>query len=128
MNLSGESIRKVVDYFVIKPTEVLVVVDEVNLELGDIRFKQKGGAGGHNGLKSCQAHLKTQEFPRLRIGIGGPASDLSSHVLGEFSKAEKSVLNGVIFRAAEAAELWIKEDNIQMLMNTYNGGVHKQNQ
>jgi len=120
MNRSGESIRKVMDYFKITPSEVLVLVDEVALDFGSLRLRAKGSAGGHNGLKSCQSHLKTQEYPRLRIGVGAPKVDLVKHVLGEFSKAERAELDSFISSAAEVAEHWIEEDSIQKVMNLAN--------
>ena len=91
MNLSGESIRSVMDYYKTEPSEFIVIYDDISLEPGQIRIRKKGSAGGHNGIKNIIAHLGTQEFPRIRIGVGEkPARmDLADYVLGHFSKEEK---------------------------------------
>ena len=83
MNLSGESIRSVMDYYKTEPSEFIVIYDDISLEPGQIRIRKKGSAGGHNGIKNIIAHLGTQEFPRIRIGVGEkPARmDLADYVL-----------------------------------------------
>ena len=96
MNLSGESIRSLTDYFKIDPEhELLVIYDDINLEPGQLRIREKGSAGGHNGIKNIIACLGTQIFPRIRVGVGAKPSkyDLADYVLGHFSKAEKSPCN-----------------------------------
>jgi peptidyl-tRNA hydrolase, PTH1 family len=122
MNLSGQSIRAVMDWYKLKPEEVLVVYDEMDLPLGKLRLRQSGSAGGHNGMKSAIAHLNSQNFPRLRIGIGREKSDegeVISHVLGRFSQAETKVMNEVLRLVADAIELSLKQ-GIPKAMSLYN--------
>jgi PTH1 family peptidyl-tRNA hydrolase len=124
MNLSGQSIRAVVDWYKLPPTSVLVIYDDMDLPLGKVRLRLSGSAGGHNGMKSAIAHLGTQQFPRLRIGIGSPKAiaadkDTVSHVLGKFSKAEAVVLEEVIYLTMEAVELSLKQ-GIEKAMSLYN--------
>ena len=103
MNDSGRSIRAALDWFGLLPSELLVVVDDMDLPLGKLRLRQAGSAGGHNGLRSTISHLGTQEFARLRIGIGAPADNPAErkartvgHVLGRFSAAEQTLLDQVL--------------------------------
>lgn len=103
MNDSGRAIRAALDWFGFGPEQLLVLVDDMDLPLGRLRLRAKGSAGGHNGLRSTIQHLGTQEFPRLRIGIGAPAENPAerrartvSHVLGPFSKAEQPCLDAVL--------------------------------
>ena len=103
MNDSGRAIRAALDWFGLEPHQLLVLVDDMDLPLGRLRLRAQGSAGGHNGLRSTIQHLGTQEFPRLRIGIGAPAENPAerrartvSHVLGPFSQAEKPCLDAVL--------------------------------
>ncbi len=103
MNDSGRSIRAALDWFGLGPAQLLVVVDDMDLPLGKLRLRASGSAGGHNGLRSTISHLGTQDFPRLRIGIGAPASDPAErrartvgHVLGRFAAAEQPLLEAVL--------------------------------
>ncbi|MFM7086862.1 MAG: aminoacyl-tRNA hydrolase [Cyanobium sp.] len=103
MNESGRSIRATLDWFRLQPDQMLVIVDDMDLPLGRLRLRASGSAGGHNGLRSTIAHLGSQDFARLRIGIGAPASDPQerkertvSHVLGRFRPEEKPVLDQVL--------------------------------
>ena len=103
MNDSGRSIRAALDWFGLEPSQLLVVVDDMDLPLGKLRLRASGSAGGHNGLRSTISHLGTQDFPRLRIGIGAPAHDPAErrartvgHVLGRFSAAEHPLLEAVL--------------------------------
>lgn len=111
MNRSGQSVRAVVDWYKIEPESVLIVYDDMDLPLGRLRLRTSGSAGGHNGMKSIIAHLGTQEFPRLRIGIGdtNKGSDrdraVVSHVLGKFAPAEKSLIDAVLDLATDAIEV-----------------------
>lgn len=126
MNNSGQSIRAVIDWFKLSPGAVLVVYDEMDLPVGKLRMRLSGSAGGHNGMKSAIAHLGTQDFPRLRLGIGNPKlaksgsqSDTVSHVLGAFSGVEAQLLPGVIQLAVEAIELSLKQ-GVEKAMSLYN--------
>ena len=121
MNRSGEVIAPLARYYDVAASDVLVVVDEVALPFGRLRARARGSAGGHNGLKSVIERLGTTEFPRLRIGVGrGDARrDLADHVLAKFEPGEKSELEEVIARAADAVEMFAAAD-IDQVMNTYN--------
>ncbi|CAM9732717.1 unnamed protein product [Discosporangium mesarthrocarpum] len=122
MNNSGQAARKVLDYFKLTPSSVLVVVDEMALDFGQLRLKAKGSPGGHNGLKSIQGHLRTPEYSRIRVGIGGkgPPGDMADHVLGEFSRSEQKGLGDVLADACDAVEHWIEEDDLQKVMTRCN--------
>jgi PTH1 family peptidyl-tRNA hydrolase len=103
MNESGRSIRAALDWFDLAPSQLLVVVDDMDLPLGKLRLRASGSAGGHNGLRSAISHLGTQDFARLRIGIGAPAEDPAErrartvgHVLGRFGAAERPLLEAVL--------------------------------
>ncbi|MGF1566573.1 MAG: aminoacyl-tRNA hydrolase [Nodosilinea sp.] len=126
MNRSGQSIRAVVDWLKLPPASVLVVYDDMDLPLGKLRLRLAGSAGGHNGMKSAIAHLKTQEFSRLRIGIGSAQKEAEgdqavvSHVLGNFSKTERQTMDEVVAVAGRAVEKAIT-DGVEKAMSLYNG-------
>lgn len=125
MNRSGQSIRAVVDFYKLPPTSVLVVYDDMDLPVGRLRMRLSGSAGGHNGMKSAIAHLGTQNFPRLRIGIGAPKpaspeqKDTVSHVLGRFSPNEQTLLAEIMRLSEGAIELSLK-DGVSKAMSLYN--------
>jgi PTH1 family peptidyl-tRNA hydrolase len=126
MNLSGEVLRayKRRPFFAIQ-NDLLVVVDEVAFPVGRYRFREKGSAGGHNGLKSVEAHLGTQEYGRLRIGVGPPeglerSGTLSDYVLSPIGKADTATVRELLPELTEAIELWIAK-GMKDVMNTYTG-------
>lgn len=122
MNLSGECIGEIVNYFKIDETsELVVIADDISLDVGFIRMRKKGSAGGHNGLKSIIAHLGHEDFIRMKMGVGDkPAGyDLADYVLGHFTKEESKVLDESINNATLAIETIISED-IDKAMNLYN--------
>jgi peptidyl-tRNA hydrolase, PTH1 family len=120
MNLSGAAVAALARYHGITPGDVLVVCDDVNLPLGRLRLRTKGSAGGHNGLKSIIGSLGTDEFPRLRIGVGAPAGQpMVEHVLGRFNRREAEIIATVLPAAADAVELSLRE-GIEAAMNRYN--------
>lgn len=121
MNLSGECVRAVADFYKLEPEDIMIICDDINLDVGRIRIRKKGSAGGHNGLKNIILHLGTEEFPRIRVGAGDKkeGQDLVSHVLGRFSKEEDDILRDVIRSAASAVEAWLR-DGIDTAMNEYN--------
>lgn len=122
MNNSGESIRDAVDFYKIDPkTELIVIYDDISLGVGQLRLRAKGSAGGHNGIKSIIAHLGTEEFKRIKIGVGDkPAGwDLADYVLGRFDDLDRKLADEGIENAAKAAEVIISE-GIQTAMNKYN--------
>jgi len=128
MNLSGESLRQIVDYYKIDPeNELIVISDDINLPPGYIRVRPKGSAGGHNGLKNIIKMLGTEYFTRIRIGVGEkPARmDLADYVLGHFSKEDEVHMKEGINAALEAINL-ILEDNTEKAMNLYNKKVQKE--
>lgn len=120
MNLSGESIREVVDFYKLSNEEIIIIYDDVSLDVGRLRIREKGSAGGHNGIKSIISHLSTDIFPRIKIGVGQPKGDLVSHVLGKFTKEENEILEESIEVASLAIETIIKDD-VKNAMNKFNG-------
>jgi peptidyl-tRNA hydrolase, PTH1 family len=122
MNNSGQSIRAVLDWYKIDPQAVLVVYDDMALPVGRLRLRLSGSAGGQNGMKSAIAHLGTQTFPRLRLGIGSKEGDAISHVLGSFAPGEKAAIEEVVHWAVGAIEVATK-DGVEKSMNLYNNRV-----
>ena len=121
MNLSGAAIVGLLQFYKVELNDLLVVVDDVNLELGRLRTRATGSAGGHNGLKSAIAQLGTEDFARMRIGIGrGDAQrDLADHVLTKFDRDEREDVEMATGRAADAVELFVTE-GIGPVMNRFN--------
>jgi peptidyl-tRNA hydrolase, PTH1 family len=119
MNLSGQSVRAVLDWYKLEPTEVLVLYDDLDLPLGKLRMRLSGSAGGHNGMKSIISHLGTNAFPRLRMGIGKSNDETISHVLGKFSAAESAIMGEILQLAADAVDLSL-EAGVEKAMNKYN--------
>ncbi|MBW4441040.1 MAG: aminoacyl-tRNA hydrolase [Plectolyngbya sp. WJT66-NPBG17] len=122
MNNSGQSIRAVLDWYKISPEAVMVIYDDMDLPVGRLRIRLSGSAGGQNGMKSAIAHLGTQQFPRLRIGIGSAKSnekDAVSHVLGSFAPSEKSTIDEVLDLTVSAIELSLKQ-GVEKAMSLYN--------
>ncbi|MBE9157975.1 aminoacyl-tRNA hydrolase [Nodosilinea sp. LEGE 06152] len=123
MNRSGQSMRAALDWLKLSPAQVLVVYDDMDLPVGRLRLRLSGSAGGHNGMKSAIAHLGTQDFPRLRVGIGasdrGSDGAVVSHVLGNFSKAERTTMDAVVDTALRALEK-ATTDGVEKAMNLYN--------
>jgi PTH1 family peptidyl-tRNA hydrolase len=121
MNRSGDAVAALADYYDVAPQDLLIVYDEVALPFGRLRARARGSAGGHNGIKSVIERLGTNEFPRLRLGVGRGDSrrDLADYVLSKFERDERDALEPFITRAADAAEMFAAED-ILTVMNTYN--------
>jgi PTH1 family peptidyl-tRNA hydrolase len=120
VNLSGRAAKALLQRFSLSPEELLVVCDDVALPLGRIRIRRKGSDGGHNGLRSIIKELGTENFPRLRVGIGREGiKDLVGYVLGEFEREEMEILEKVLEVAVDAVECIIKE-GIEEAMNKYN--------
>ncbi|MDX8047535.1 aminoacyl-tRNA hydrolase [Gracilibacillus sp. S3-1-1] len=121
MNLSGESLRPLMDFYNLQPEDVTVIYDDLDLPLGKVRLRQTGGHGGHNGVRSCIDQLGTKQFNRVRFGIGRPTSPITviDYVLGKFDKDEQEILNESIERAADAMESWIKQP-FPKVMNEFN--------
>lgn len=119
MNNSGFAVGQVFKYFPIEIKDILIVCDDFNLPFGSIRFRSGGSDGGHNGLKSIIYHLHSNNFDRLRFGIGNDFTDSISFVLSKFSKSEEQKLNDLVEIAAESIECWMDE-GINTTMNRYN--------
>ena len=120
MNLSGESIREVINFYKISNEEIIVLYDDISLEVGRLRIREKGSHGGHNGIKSIIDNLGTDVFPRVKIGVGAPKGNLVSHVLGKFDNEEVEILKETIKASSEATSIIIKSD-IKSAMNKLNG-------
>lgn len=122
MNLSGEAVRGLVDYYKVdSESELLVIYDDISLEPGNIRIRKKGSAGGHNGIKSIISHLGTQNFQRIKIGVGEKPKnwDLADYVLSRFPVEDRVLVDEAMTRAADAASLIVR-DEIDEAMNLYN--------
>ena len=121
MNLSGESVRELMDFYKCDLSDLIVIYDDISLDVGKLRIRAKGSAGGHNGIKNIIAHLGTQEFTRIKIGVGEkPAKmDLADYVLGHFSKEEQPVIRESADRAREAV-CEIITHGAASAMNKYN--------
>ena len=121
MNNSGQSIRAAADFYQIPPEQILVVSDDINLPQGQLRLRLKGSAGGHNGLKSIIAHLGSQDFPRLRVGVGGKPEgwDLADYVLGKLKGNDAETMDEAFRKAAEAVKYLVEEGG-EAAQNKYN--------
>lgn len=122
MNLSGESVRALMDYYKIDIEDLMVIYDDISLDVGQIRMRGKGNAGGHNGIKNIIQHTGTQEFARIKIGVGQKpeGGDLVKHVLGRFSREEDGMFRDVFALAEEGLLAWLQED-MKSAMNKVNG-------
>jgi len=122
MNLSGESVRALVDFYKIDPEEELIVIyDDISMDVGRIRMRAKGSAGGHNGIKNIIAHLGSDVFPRIKMGVGGKPQgwDLKDHVLGRFSDEENEKMRKMLTKGCEACSDFIAY-GMQDAMNRHN--------
>lgn len=120
MNLSGESLREVVSYYDVDPEHLIVIYDDFDTELGALRIRKKGSAGSHNGMKSVISELQEQNFPRIRVGIGGSGDrDWVNFVIGRMDSSEEKLVNEAVGNAARAVEVMIT-DGVDMAMNQFN--------
>ena len=128
MNASGECVERLASFYKLEPSDTLVIVDEIQLPLGRLKFSVSGSAGGHNGLKSVVQHFGS-DFPRLRIGVGrgDPQWDLADHVLSPFRADERAVIQEVVGVAADGVELFL-ESGVEKAMNRYNKKDDRTNQ
>ena len=122
MNLSGESIRAASDFYKVDPEHIIIIYDDISLDVGQLRIRKKGSAGGHNGIKNIIAHLGTQEFPRIKVGVGDKPKkmDLADYVLSRFSKEDRAAMEDAFKEAAKAVEVMITE-GMDTAMNQFNG-------
>lgn len=124
MNLSGEAVLQAVNFYKIRPENVLVISDDISLPVGKLRVRAKGSAGGHKGLKSIIEKLGTDEFPRIKIGVGAPPHpdyEVADWVLARFEKQDADEVAKAVKRAADAVEVYIR-DGEEKAMNVFNGG------
>lgn len=120
MNLSGKAVRPLVNWFKADIKDIIVAYDDMDLDPGIMRIREKGGTGGHKGMASISEWMSSRDFARLRIGVGHPPSeDVIDWVLGRFSPPEEDIINKTVIRAADALEVWVKE-GIVKTMNAYN--------
>lgn len=120
MNLSGESVREASSFYKIDNEKIIIIYDDISIPIGRLRIRNKGSAGGHNGIKNVILNLGTDSFPRVKVGVGQPNGNLVSYVLGKFSDEERNVLG----EALETSLLAVKEiieKSVEEAMNKYNG-------
>lgn len=121
MNLSGESVRQLMDFYKVSPQEIIIIYDDISLEVGQLRIRKKGSAGGHNGIKSIIQHLGTDEFPRIKVGVGDKPKewDLADYVLSRFHKEEQPAIRQALKDTSDACRTMITS-GIDAAMNVYN--------
>lgn len=125
MNLSGDPIRQIINFYHIDTKDIIIIYDDMDLEFSSLRLREKGNAGSHNGMKNIVLYLGTNEFKRIRVGIGRPQfASFVDYVLSSFSREEISVLNEKFELVSEAVNLFI-EDKFLIAMNKYNKGKEK---
>ncbi|ADY54568.1 peptidyl-tRNA hydrolase [Syntrophobotulus glycolicus DSM 8271] len=119
MNLSGQSVAELINYYKVPLEDMLVIHDDMDIALGRLRFREKGSAGGHNGIKSIIQELGTQEFWRLKIGVGRPQKerDVVSHVLSGFDRESREVLSETLEKARKAVFLWLEGKEAEAMQN-----------
>ena len=120
MNLSGESVREAAEYFKIEPNKIIILYDDVDIEPGKIRIRPKGSAGGHNGMKSIIYQLQSDEFARVRFGVGKAEHGMVNHVLGKFSEEDGVKVSDAIRNLPEIIDLIIR-NGVNAAMNKFNG-------
>ena len=122
MNNSGESVRELVDFYKVEPEELIIIYDDISLDVGQLRIRAKGSAGGHNGIKSIIQYLGSESFPRIKVGVGEKPQgwDLADYGLGHFKKEEEATVREALGEAAQACECMMT-DGIQAAMNRFNG-------
>lgn len=121
MNLSGESVRELMDFYKVTPEEIIVIYDDISLEVGQLRIRKQGSAGGHNGMKSIIAHLGTDAFPRIKVGVGDKPKgwDLADYVLSRFKEEEQATIRDALKNSSQAVRA-IVTSGIDTAMNQYN--------
>jgi PTH1 family peptidyl-tRNA hydrolase len=121
MNLSGEAVGEIMRYYKAEPSDLIITYDDIDLDVGKLRIRAKGSAGGHNGMKSIIAHVGSEEFDRVRVGIGHkpPEFDLADYVLSRFGKDELPLIRDAVDKAANAMEVIVRS-GVEAAMNMYN--------
>lgn len=123
MNNSGIAVKALLTYYNISIKDMIIIYDDLDMEVGKIRFRQKGSAGGHNGIKSIIAHLGTQEFDRIKVGIGRPNGRMTviNHVLGKFDKNDEIMILNTLDKFDNAVNYYLQTNDFQKTMQKYNG-------
>lgn len=123
MNNSGIAVKAQLTYYNISIKDMIIIYDDLDMEVGKIRFRQKGSAGGHNGIKSIIAHLGTQEFDRIKVGIGRPNGRMTviNHVLGKFDKNDEIMISNTLDKVDNAVKYYLQTNDFQKTMQKYNG-------
>ncbi|HGA0145777.1 TPA: aminoacyl-tRNA hydrolase [Streptococcus agalactiae] len=123
MNNSGIAVKALLTYYNISIKDMIIIYDDLDMEVGKIRFRQKGSAGGHNGIKSIIAHLGTQEFDRIKVGIGRPNGRMTviNHVLGKFDKNDEIMISNTLDKVGNAVKYYLQTNDFQKTMQKYNG-------
>lgn len=123
MNDSGIAVKALLTYYNISIKDMIIIYDDLDMEVGKIRFRQKGSAGGHNGIKSIIAHLGTQEFDRIKVGIGRPNGRMTviNHVLGKFDKNDEIMILNTLDKVDNAVNYYLQTNDFQKTMQKYNG-------
>ncbi|MCC9701340.1 aminoacyl-tRNA hydrolase, partial [Streptococcus agalactiae] len=123
MNNSGIAVKALLTYYNISIKDMIIIYDDLDMEVGKIRFRQKGSAGGHNGIKSIIAHLGTQEFDRIKVGIGRPNGRMTviNHVLGKFDKNDEFMISNTLDKVDNAVKYYLQTNDFQKTMQKYNG-------
>lgn len=123
MNNSGIAVKALLTYYNISIKDMIIIYDDLDMEVGKIRFRQKGSAGGHNGIKSIIAHLGTQEFDRIKVGIGRPNGRMTviNHVLGKFDKNDEIIISNTLDKVDNAVNYYLQTNDFQKTMQKYNG-------
>lgn len=123
MNNSGIAVKALLTYYNIAIDDLIVIYDDLDMEIGKIRFRQRGSAGGHNGIKSIIAHIGSQEFDRIKIGIGRPQNGMTviNHVLGKFDKDDAITIDLTLDKVTDAVDFYLKEADFEKTMQKYNG-------
>ncbi|EHJ55964.1 peptidyl-tRNA hydrolase [Streptococcus urinalis FB127-CNA-2] len=123
MNNSGIAVKALLTYYNINIKDLIVIYDDLDMEVGKIRFRQKGSAGGHNGIKSIIAHIGSQEFDRIKVGIGRPIKGMTvvNHVLGKFSQEDKITIDNALDKVDKAVNFYLQENDFEKTMQKFNG-------
>lgn len=123
MNNSGIAVKALLTYYNISIKDMIIIYDDLDMEVGKIRFRQKGSAGGHNGIKSIITHLGTQEFDRIKVGIGRPNGRMTviNHVLGKFDKNDEIMISNTLDKVDNAVNYYLQTNDFQKTMQKYNG-------
>ena len=123
MNESGKAVHALLSYYGLDIEDLVVIYDDLDMEVGKIRLRAKGSAGGHNGIKSIIKHIGTQEFKRIKIGIGRPENNITiiHHVLGKFSKGDYAIILNTLDKVDGAVNYYLQSGNFEQAMQKYNG-------